>query len=325
MPTEKFANSATTTLGSPMTDTDLTLTVTTTSGFPTTPKFRVKIDNEIIMVTANVTTLTWTIQRGLESTIPAAHSSGAIVSQILTADGINHISGYVETGLAGQLPAPERDGRLYLATDSPLMFRDSGNQWRAWYMGIPVKVPPSVSTFLPVNVYAGVTALDTPAGIYLKWPNDGGEVMHHYVVPRPGAAYTLTVGFHHCLSYNNYSYVGCVSYNNGSTRSEHIQYFNIQEGFNFEIRRSNTPTSFAQDLEYRNTSGLNPLFMRIHNNGLGTKTYYFSHNNTDFELLGTHTEASWVAETHVGFTVAVINNPSLYPTATLIHWDLQNS
>jgi Tfp pilus assembly protein PilV len=69
----------TTTLGGAVTDTATALTVSSTSGFPTAAPFRIKIDNEVLVVVA-VSGTTWTVSRGQDTTTPAAHSGGATVA-----------------------------------------------------------------------------------------------------------------------------------------------------------------------------------------------------------------------------------------------------
>jgi len=80
------AESTTTTLSSGITSSATTLTVTSTTGFPTTPPFRVQIDSEIMLVTA-VSGATWTLQDGggnglraaQDGTTAAAHTASATV------------------------------------------------------------------------------------------------------------------------------------------------------------------------------------------------------------------------------------------------------
>jgi uncharacterized protein (TIGR02598 family) len=80
------ADSVTTTLNGSITASQTTLTVTSASGFPTSPPFRVKIDSEIMLVTA-VSGTTWTLDSGtassrvpVDATTAAAHNSGATVT-----------------------------------------------------------------------------------------------------------------------------------------------------------------------------------------------------------------------------------------------------
>jgi hypothetical protein len=89
MATEKFANNASTTLNGAILDTSQSLVVTSASGFPTNPQFRLKIDNEILLVTG-VSGTTYTVTRGQEGTSGVGHANGATVTHILTADTLVH-------------------------------------------------------------------------------------------------------------------------------------------------------------------------------------------------------------------------------------------
>ena len=67
---EKFANNAATTLSAAITATATSCTVTDASAFPASGNFRVKIDNEILVVTG-VSGSTFTVTRGAEGTTAA--------------------------------------------------------------------------------------------------------------------------------------------------------------------------------------------------------------------------------------------------------------
>jgi hypothetical protein len=84
MSTEKFANNAQTTLASDLSSGSTTLTVVDGSAFPLTPQFRIRIDDELLLVT-NVSSGTWAVERAKEGTSAVSHAAGATVVQLLTA------------------------------------------------------------------------------------------------------------------------------------------------------------------------------------------------------------------------------------------------
>lgn len=88
MPTEKFANNAQTTLNGAISDSVSSLSVASASGFPTAAQYRIRIDNEILIVTSGAGSTTWTVVRGAEATTPAAHADAATVTHILTAGAV---------------------------------------------------------------------------------------------------------------------------------------------------------------------------------------------------------------------------------------------
>ena len=71
----------TTALAASLTAASSTMSVTSAAGFPSTAPFRVKIDSEVVVVTAGAGTTSWTIQRGADYTTAADHSNGASVTQ----------------------------------------------------------------------------------------------------------------------------------------------------------------------------------------------------------------------------------------------------
>lgn len=84
---EQFANSASSTLNGTISSSVTSLTVASASTFPSSGNFRIIVDSEIMLVTA-VSTNTFTVTRGYESTVAASHTSGVAVTHILTAGSL---------------------------------------------------------------------------------------------------------------------------------------------------------------------------------------------------------------------------------------------
>jgi len=82
--TENTANTYATTLnnGGTLNSGDTSMVVTSATGSPAA-NFRVKIENELILVTAKSGT-TFTITRGIEGTTAASHADGSAVTHVLT-------------------------------------------------------------------------------------------------------------------------------------------------------------------------------------------------------------------------------------------------
>lgn len=85
---EQFANLAQTTLSGSMNGVVATLPATSNTGFPGAAQYRVRVDSEIMIVTAGAGTNTWTVTRGAEGTTATSHSSGAAVYHVLTAGAL---------------------------------------------------------------------------------------------------------------------------------------------------------------------------------------------------------------------------------------------
>lgn len=95
MATERFANTAQTTLTAGVDNDDTSLAVASYTAFPTAAQFRVRVDSELMLVTAGAGTSTWTVTRGVEGTTAAAHAAGAVVTQVLTAGAVSALVGAV--------------------------------------------------------------------------------------------------------------------------------------------------------------------------------------------------------------------------------------
>lgn len=63
------------------------ITTTGATGFPAA-NFRIRIDNELMLVTSTGTGTNWTVTRGVESSTGVAHANGTPIIHVLTAGGI---------------------------------------------------------------------------------------------------------------------------------------------------------------------------------------------------------------------------------------------
>src|SRR5271166_5080822 len=105
MPTEQFANTAQGSLAFAITPTSISIQISNANEFPLVPQFRIRVDNELILVTAVVGNV-FGIERGIENTSPAGHLAGATVTHVLTAGSL---TGFVE-GTIGPTGVPGPTG-----------------------------------------------------------------------------------------------------------------------------------------------------------------------------------------------------------------------
>ncbi|MCU7722965.1 multicopper oxidase domain-containing protein [Actinoplanes sp. KI2] len=77
-------NPRTTTRPTATTAAQTSITVASATGFPATNGYYVRIDNEVLRVTAGAGTATWTVQRGQLGTTAATHATGAVVTALAT-------------------------------------------------------------------------------------------------------------------------------------------------------------------------------------------------------------------------------------------------
>jgi hypothetical protein len=95
---ENYSNDFSTTLSAGINNSVTSFTVASSTGAPS-PNFRIRVDDEIMLVTG-VAGTTWTVTRGQESTTAASHSSGAIVVHVLTAGALTVLFGEKEPVIA---------------------------------------------------------------------------------------------------------------------------------------------------------------------------------------------------------------------------------
>ena len=85
---ENFSNDAQTTLNGAITSVITSLVVTSAAKFPVSAPFRIRIEDEIIIVGAVAGTTFSDLTRGAEGTTAAGHATGVIVEHVLTAGSL---------------------------------------------------------------------------------------------------------------------------------------------------------------------------------------------------------------------------------------------
>lgn len=88
---EQISNGAFTKLTTSINASQATIKVAAASSFPPDPNFRIRVDDELMMVVGNTNTQNWSVIRGIEGTIATAHSSGTQVCQPLTAGSLSKL------------------------------------------------------------------------------------------------------------------------------------------------------------------------------------------------------------------------------------------
>jgi Tfp pilus assembly protein PilV len=104
--------SATSSLAAPMSASDTTMQVASGAMFPSTNGFRVKVDYEIVRVTAGAGSSTWTVTRGLDGTAATTHSAG-VPTPIVQRVDVNACGTAPCTTLVPTTSVNGADGRQY--------------------------------------------------------------------------------------------------------------------------------------------------------------------------------------------------------------------
>jgi hypothetical protein len=227
MSLETYIDLGSTTLGSSITSSATSLTLTSASSLPSTGKCRIIIDTEIISVTLNGTT-TVTISRGIESSTAASHTSGATIYFILTAGSLNqsrleqfNYDINSNRGLNGLI------GRWFRDSDGNTMARDNGTTWNEFACCPPYIKPPVLSSMSPL-AYADhsnsnylYTMTQQGVGQYFAFTNTSSTTYQigAYIVPvnaSSAVAWSAVVGIQGNIPHNVYGRYGICIYESSS-------------------------------------------------------------------------------------------------------------
>ena len=240
---ELYSNDPSTTLSGSMTTGASSLAVVSATGFPAGPNFRIRIDNELMLVTG-VAGTTWTITRGIEGTTVTSHASGATVNHYLTAGALDQIrADMLMSGGISSLPTSGmRLGDVYFLTDSVYNFaRYNGSAWEYFKDGFKCTPPPLAATLTTTMNTSGITLTDEADGLLVtcNGTGSGSENWGAYLKTYPGSSFTFDIGIQMLyLAPVPYSYYGILASNGtagvvhgaalGSGVSYGTQFFNAK-------------------------------------------------------------------------------------------------
>lgn len=129
-----------TTLTASMTNTQTTMAVTATTGFPASKPYTMIIDQdtvneEVVEVTSN-TGLTLTIVRGVDSTTAVSHSNGAQANHGISARDVREPNTHIEAAVnhvtvvtSGTRPGSPVAGQIIWESDTLLYYGWDGSDW----------------------------------------------------------------------------------------------------------------------------------------------------------------------------------------------------
>jgi hypothetical protein len=301
---ERLANDAQSTLNGAITDVATTLTVTSATGFSTDGDFRVRVNDEIMLVTG-VSGSVFTIERGAESTTNVAHGNGDAICQILTKGGLEN---WVK----------ENADPYALTVRPPYRIADVNGD---------LLVDTDFTTF---GTFATATiSLDGGVLSLRQTTKYGGNQLAIKGRPVPGSTPYEVVA---CMDTvngesNNGGLFGICFYDDAGTR---ITVMLVSGGgdtpeigvhnMNSETSFSSTVGSSSHDTLTGSTSG--KIWLKLEDNGTNL-IYSFGHDGLQFEDIATVARGSFFTgsgfPTHYGFYVQ--NRASNTPVSTnLLAW-----
>jgi hypothetical protein len=327
MATEKLANDAKSGLNGSINNTQTTLVVNSAATFPSTGKFRIIVDSELMLVTS-VSGTTFTVTRGIEGTTAISHSSGVAVAHILTAatpDAL--LADNSQSDVIASLPAAEKLGRRYKSTDYPIEFYDNGSAWVPYYNGVKLTLPVPASytwtngggTATNTNITNGPTDLSvTSTGAGTK-----GSV---FVKNVPTAPYTATAIFIPHLTPHQDSALGMCLYDGTKFVVFGVLYNNVTTPMSFWIGKMDNLTTYNSDYAKETAAclGLQPMILRITDNNTN-RICSFSNDGyhfTDFHSVG---RTDFLTPTKIGMclittSAATANGVNVNSSLTWLSW-----
>lgn len=287
---EQFSNNAQTTLNGTITSGATSLVVTSATTFPTSGNFRLLIDSEYLLTTV-VSGTTFTVTRGIEGSTPAAHNSGATVTEVLTAGALSAFRADTnQYGTLANRPSAGNQGVIYYATDTQLTYRDNGSSWDilsppATYL-TTVLQKPVLSNFTIIN-QGTATISNSNAGIVISdnAASDNWRIVAQ-TAPTPPYAITFLLAF--SVPRANFAQTG-VGFRNTTTGGLSLFVLRDATDTSYPVL---TCTNWSSPTTYVSTNGTDDQGVFL-SNGLyffkirddGTNVYFYhSPNGVDFIL-----------------------------------------
>ena len=317
MPSEKFANNASDTLNGGITAGATSLVVNSATLFPTSGQFRILIDNEIILVGAVSGTTFSSLTRGAESTAAASHSNGVTVTQIYTTGAMDQrLIDESQKGTNASLPAAEKQGRLYLASDGPYVYRDTGAAWEGNGPTYPM-TPIVPGNFSWIN-QGGATLVTTGGIAFLTAPGSASDNLRIQAMTKPATPYKITAKLSGWMYPSNFAAFGLVwiSSSTGKLHTFALAYDGgvTPAGLTIQDTKWNSTTSFNS--HYSNGPGLSSApskftWLRIAEDA-SHRTMYFSADGFNWIQYDQVAAADFITADQVGFYANSVNSNPVY-------------
>lgn len=199
---ERYSTLGENTLASAYTSGDTTLELGDSSSFPSAGVFRVRVDDEILKVTANNTgTNVLTVVGAQEGTGAANHLSGATCTGVLTSVALDKIREDIGgIGVLASLPSTSdaKKGDRYDPIDGNYRYVFNGTVWVP-FLGSQAVLAPVLADFALAGSGTGTgTAVDTTGGILFTMPKSaasGDNVKFLIKTPALSPSYTIIACF----------------------------------------------------------------------------------------------------------------------------------
>lgn len=319
---EQYVNDWGTTLAGSITDSQTSIAVANNASFPATGNFRIRIDSELMIVTA-VSGTTWTVTRGAEGTLAATHLNGSAINSFFTAGALDAIRADInQIGPVASLPTVAKTGDQFKPTDSLLTYHYNGSSWDAFYNGTYV-TPPTSGTWSDLS-QLGSNTLSYSRG-YMEVLPTANNNFGFMLATMPSAPYTVTVMFVYCAMPENYSGVGIRLVETGTGK-----------GIDMQLQYGAAPTSPMLVVEKVNSGGSwnsfyknvgnysfwNPVFFRLQDTGTNY-SWNISTDGLNFAQFGAWSRTDWVSPSNTVKVGPMVNGcPDYKIVAAVLSWSV---
>lgn len=200
-----FLATGTLNMGGTLSNSATTITLTSTSPFPSSYPFRVAIEDEILKVTANAGTNQWTVVRGDGGTTAVSHADGSTVASVLTKEALDALIAWQQSGT-------EQANRRIVNIIGMDVADDSGNSAVKITNRIPwegsIVLPPAIGSWTWVNQGSATATTTSKGSLFLASPATSGDSLRCLVMAKPGTNWTAIMRFETCLFGVNYNSMG---------------------------------------------------------------------------------------------------------------------
>lgn len=282
---------------------DTTVTITDISIFPTLTPFRLRTEDEIMLVTSvlgNVCTVT----RAQEGTTAVAHPAGAMIANVFTLESLNNATWcYCQEGNFTARPASDPDftGRIWFNDTGFYLNRDDGSidGWTTW--GPLFDITEANDTGFSWINQGSATVSTTDGGLAFSSPGVGVNPVNlmMYIKSTPATPYTFTAGFIPTIYPSNQTSIGLVLRESATSKVVFLRLvFDTTLVTNADMAISvdkySNPTTPAGNYNVFSASILKGPLVWFQITNDGTDLYFkYSNNNVDFTTAFTTTVTNY--------------------------------
>lgn len=254
----------------------------------------------------------------------------ATVAQVLAAGS--------SRGTFASRPAAGVAGRIYFATDAPIVSHDNGSSWATYQIGTPpLTAPPAVAGFTAINAGGRTTTSTDSFGGIKMVAIDGANVSDYRLrkVTAPVVAYSLTVHLVASLPFN-YAFAG-ICWRNSTTGNcivfGLITYTSTAFGGGDIFARYITADSNGASPAYTDSTtkildalpplGTGGIWLRLTDDLATTRTYEVSLDGINYLTLLSEARTTSITPDEIGLCIApraAVNGSATQACAWFNHW-----